>query len=127
MSDSITKWLASDLSGKKLKVLEEVRILLDKDLIKWRFAAGEHFLSHKEGEIPVFLAYIECKFRLPVHLFLPRVLEFYGVELVNLASNYIANLRMAGSAKLAAGPGECSLRLHDGKADENIQMYLKSS
>ena len=85
MLDSIIKWPASDLSGKKLKALEEVGMLPNKDLIKWRSAAGEHFPRHEEGEIPVFLAYVECGFRLPVHPFLPRVLEYYGVELVNLA------------------------------------------
>ena len=34
--------------------------------------------------------------------------------------------RMARSGKSTAGPGECSLRLHDGKADEYIRMYPKS-
>ena len=92
MSNSIIKWLASDLSGNKLRALEEVRMLPDKDLIKWRSATGEHFSSHEEGEIHVFRAYVECGFRLLVHSFLPRVLEYYGVELVNLASNSIFNI-----------------------------------
>ena len=35
--------------------------------------------------------------------------------------------KMVRSRKLMAGPGECSLRLHEGKADEYIRMYSKSS
>ena len=67
MSDSITKWMVSDLSERKLEVLEGIGLLPDKNLIKWRSAAGEHFLSREEGEIPIFLAYIECGLRLPAH------------------------------------------------------------
>ena len=142
MSEEITKWLPSELSKKKLEALENIVILPKKNLIKWRSATGEHFPSREDGEIPVFLAYIECGLRLPVHKFLLRVLEYYGVELVNLAPNSIANIsfftylceaylgvrpslrlfryfyRMAMSGKSTGTPGECTLRLHDGKADE---------
>ena len=69
-----------------------------------------------------------------MHSFLPRVLEYYGVVLVNLAPNSIANIgifiylceaylgiklnlkvfryfyRMARSGKSTAGSEECSLR-----------------
>ena len=92
MSDSITKWMVSDLSEKKLEALEGIGMLPDRSLIKWRSAAGEHFPSREEGEIPIFLAYVECGLRLSVHKFLSRVLEYYGVELVNLAPNSIANI-----------------------------------
>ena len=34
---------------------------------------------------------------------------------------------MAMSGRSTTGPGECTLRLHDGKADEYIPMYSKSS
>ena len=81
-----------DLSKRKLEVLEGMGMFPDKNLIKWRSAAGEHFPSREEGEIPIFLAYIECGLRLPTHKFLARVLEYYGVELVNLAPNSIANI-----------------------------------
>ena len=94
MSDSITKWMVSDLSERKLEALEGIKILPEKNLIKWRSAAGEHFPSREEGEIPIFLAYIECGLRLPAHKFLSRVLEYYGVELVNLAPNSIANINI---------------------------------
>ena len=150
MSDQITKWLSSELSKKKLEVLEKTGILPDKNLVKWRSATGEHFPSREDGEIPVFLAYIECGLRLPLHKFLPRVLEYYGVELANLAPNAIAiicifaylseaYLGIRPSLRLfryfyrmvmgrsTGTPGECTLRLHDGKADEYIDMYLKSS
>ena len=151
MSDPITKWMVSDLSEKKLEALEKVGMLPDRSLVKWRSAAGENFPSREEGEIPIFLAHVECGLRLPAHKFLLRVLERYGVELVNLAPNSIANIsifaylceaylgmrpnlklfryfyRMSMSGRSAAGPGECTLRLHDGKADEYIPMYSKSS
>ena len=136
MSDFISNWSASDLSEKKLESLEKIGLLPDKNLISWRSAIGEHSPSGEDGEIPVFLAYIECGFRLPVHSFLPTVLEYYGVELVNLAPNAIANLsifvylceaylgipatldlfkyyyRMANTKKTTGTPGECTLRLH---------------
>ena len=84
--------MVSDLSEKKLKALEEVGMLLDKNLIKWRSAVGEHYPSRGEGKIPVFLAYVECGLRFSIHKFLSQVLEYYDVELVNLAPNSIANL-----------------------------------
>nr|ADB85292.1 putative retrotransposon protein [Phyllostachys edulis] len=151
MSKQITKWMASDLSEKKLEALEKIGMLPDRNLIRWRSAAGEHFLSREDGEIPVFLAYIECGLRVPVHRFLPCVLEYYRVELVNLALNSIANIsifaylceaylevrpnlkifryfyRMAMLGRSTVAPGECTLRLHNGKADEYIQIYPKSS
>ena len=150
MSEQITKWLPSELSKKKLEVLEKIGMLLDRNLINWRSAIGEHFPSREDEEIPVFLAYIECGLRLPVHKFLLHVLEYYGVELVNLSPNCIANIsiftylceaylgvppnlklfryfyRMV-MGKSTATPGECTLRLHDWKADEYIPMYSKSS
>lgn len=154
MSEQITKWLPSELGKKKLEALAKMGMLPDRNLINWRPATGEHFPSREDEEIPVFLAYIECGLRLPVHKFLLRVLEHYGVELVNLAPNSIANIsifaylceaylgiqpnlklfsyfyRMVmgkSAAKSEAAPGECTLRLHDGKADEYIFMYAKSS
>ena len=151
MSDAITKWAISDLSEKKLEALEKNHMLPDRSLIKWKSAAGEHFPSREEGEIPIFLAYVECVLRLPAHRFLAQFLERYEIELVNLAPNSIANIcifvylceaylgvrpnlklfryfyKMAICGKPTAGPGECTLRLHDGKADEYIPMYSKSS
>ena len=151
MSDLITNWSASDLSEKKLESLEKIGLLPDKDLISWRSVAGVHSPSSEDGEIHVFLTYIECGFRLPVHSFLPKILEHYGVELVNLSPNTIANLnvfvylceaylgiaadlnlfkyyyRMVKLGKTTGTLGECTLRLHDRKADEYIYMYSKSS
>ena len=92
MSDQITKWPVSNLSDKKLRALVEIGMLPDRNLIKWRYVAGEHFPSREEGEIPIFLAYTECGFRFPVHKFLSQVLEYYEVKLVNLAPNSIFNL-----------------------------------
>ena len=144
MSEQITKWMASDLNEKKLEALEKIGMLPNRNLIGWRSVTGEHFPSRKDGEIPVFLAHIECGLRVPVHKFLLRVLEYYEVELVNLAPNSIANIsifiylcevylgvrpnlrlfryfyRMAMSGRSTGAPGECTLCLHDGKADEYI-------
>lgn len=80
MSEQITKWMASDLNEKKFEVLEKMGMLPNRNLIGWRSAAGEHFPSHEDGEIPVFLAHIECRLRVSVHKFLPHVLEYYEVE-----------------------------------------------
>ena len=80
------------MSEKKLESLEKIELLPDKDLISWRSAVGKHSPSSEDGEILVFLAYIECGLRLPVHSFPPKVLEHYRVELVNLSPNAIANL-----------------------------------
>ena len=126
-------------------------MLPNKNMDSWRSTIGEHFSSREDGEILVFLAYVECGFRIPVHQFLPKVLEYYGVELVNLTPNVIANLsiivylceaylgilpnlklfkyyyKMARSGKSLGSPGECTLRLHEGKADEYIHTFPKSS
>lgn len=142
--------MPSELRKKKLEALERIGMLPDKNLIRWRSTTGEHFSSREDGEIPVFLAYIECGLRLPAHKFLLRVLEYYEAELVNLAPNSIANISIFTylcEAYLGVRPnlklfryfyrmvmgrstvtlGECTLRLHNGKADEYIHMYSKSS
>lgn len=78
-------------------------------------------------------------------------MEYYRVDLVNLAPNAIANLsvfvyiceaylgilpnlelyryyyKMARSGRSLESPGECTLCLYDGKADEYIRMFPKSS
>lgn len=82
------------------------------------------------------------------HPFLTLVLEHFGVELVNLVPNSILILSVFvylceaylgipadldlfqyfyGMTRLTGVAGSCSLKLHDGKSKEYIQMFTRSS
>ena len=81
---------------------------------------------------------------MPAHVFLTLVLEHFGVELVNLVPNSITMLGVFvylceaylgisadlelfqyyyGMTRLAGVTGSCSMKLHNGKSKEYIQMY----
>ena len=80
------------MDAVKIQALVAAEKIPEKILVKWFAAAGHHWPSGEDDQIPVFQAYCECDLRLPAHPFLTLVLEHFRVELVNLGPNSITML-----------------------------------
>lgn len=62
-------------------------MLLLKELIRWRTAHGEEFLTPNISEVFVHFSFLFHVLSLPVHPFLRGLLYFYFLELHNLNPN----------------------------------------
>ena len=89
MAGTVSEWAESEMDALKIQALVAAGKIPEKVLVKWLAAAGKHWSSVEIGQIPIFQAYCECGLRLPAHPFLTLVLEYFGVELVNLGPNSI--------------------------------------
>jgi hypothetical protein len=81
---------------KKSKVkTEDLLVLLKNGFLReevdmWRFAAGDPYPMEKNSdEIPMFTRFVECGLALPASNFFKGLLEYYGIEYLNLNSNGI--------------------------------------
>ena len=147
MAGAASQWIESEMDAAKIQALVDSEKIPKEEFVKWFEAAGQQRPSGKMGQIPVFQAFCECGLRLPAHPFLTLVLEYYGVELVNLVPNSITMLSVFvylceaylgipadlelfryyyGMTRLGGVVGSCSLKLHDGKSKEYIPMSTRS-
>ena len=148
MAGKVSEWAESEMDAVKIQALVAAGKIPEKLFVKWIAAAGQHWPSGENEQIPVFQSYCECGLRLPAHPFLTLVLEHFGVELVNLGPNSITMLSVFvylceaylgipadlelfqyyyGMARQTGIAGSCGLKLHDGKSKEYIQMFTRSS
>jgi hypothetical protein len=87
--DPCIVWETSAVTEEKIQSLVNRGLLRPKSQVGWRPAAGEAFPTEGTGETVVFIAHIECGFRVPAGNFLRGLLLFYCIELVHLAPNSI--------------------------------------
>lgn len=148
MAGRVSEWAESEMDAGKIQALFNAGKIPEKILVEWFTAYGQHWPSGEAEQIPIFQAYCECGLRLPAHPFLTLILEHFGVELVNLGPNSITMLSVFvylceaylgiptdlelfqyfyGMPQQAGIAGRCSLKLHDGKSKEYIQMFTRSS
>ena len=84
--------MKSTVTEEELEKMVEELVLLEKDLIEWRAADGESFLTTNTDEIVVFTPFFYRGFSLPTSSFFCGLLYFYGIELVNLNPNSILQI-----------------------------------
>jgi hypothetical protein len=87
--DPSTVWEMSTVTEEQIQSLVNRGMLRPKSQVGWWLAAGEAFPTKGTGETVVFIAHIECSFSVPTGDFLRGLLQFYRIELVNLAPNSI--------------------------------------
>jgi hypothetical protein len=64
--------------------------LREKEVDMWRAAAGDPYPMEKNpDEIPMFTRFVERGLALPASNFFKGLLEYYGIEYLNLNSNGI--------------------------------------
>ena len=80
-------WQKSVMDDAKITALEKNGVLPSHDVLPRRPAAGETSPTPQADEVVVFGEFFERGFSIPVHPFLRRLLDFYGLELHHLNPN----------------------------------------
>jgi hypothetical protein len=88
--DPNKEWKKSKAKTKDRLVLLNSGFLREKEVDMWRAAAGDPYPMEKNpDEIPMFTRFVERGLALPVSNFFKGLLEYYGIEYLNLNPNNI--------------------------------------
>jgi hypothetical protein len=89
-SNSNREWKKSKAKTDDLLALLNNRILREKEVDMWRAAAADPYPMEKNpDEIPMFMRFMGRGLALPVSNFFKGLLEYYGIEYLNLNPNGI--------------------------------------
>jgi hypothetical protein len=84
------EWKKSKAKTEDLLALLNNRFLREKEVNMWRAAAGDPYpMEKKPDEIPMFTRFVERGLALPASNFFKGLLEYYGIEYLNLNPNGI--------------------------------------
>jgi hypothetical protein len=84
------EWKKSKAKTEDLLALLNNRFLREKEVDMWRDAAGDPYPMEKNpDEIPMFTRFVERGLALPASNFFKGLLEYYGIEYLNLNPNSI--------------------------------------
>jgi hypothetical protein len=84
------EWKKSKAKTEDLLALLNSGFLREKEVDMWRAAAGDPYLMEKnQDEIPMFTRFVERGLALPASSFFKGLLEYYGIEYLNLNPNGI--------------------------------------
>jgi hypothetical protein len=107
------EWKKSKAKTEDLLVLVNSGFLREKEMDRWRTAAGDPYPMEKNpDEIPMFARFVERGLALPASDFFKGLLKYYGIEYLNLNPNGIF---MSPSSSISVKPswgssptGSCS-------------------
>jgi hypothetical protein len=84
------EWKKSKAKTEDLLALLNSGFLWEKEVDMWRTAAGDPYPMEKNPEeIPMFARFVERGLALPASNFFKGLLEYYGIEYLNLNPNGI--------------------------------------
>jgi hypothetical protein len=84
------EWKKSKAKTEDLLALLNSEFLREKEVDMWRAAAGDLYPMEKNlDEIPMFTRFVERGLALPASNFFEGLLEYYGIEYLNLNPNAI--------------------------------------
>jgi hypothetical protein len=84
------EWKKSKAKTEDLLALLNSGFLREKEVAMWRAAAGDPYPMKKNpNEIPMFARFVERGLALPASNFFKGLLEYYGIEYLNLNPNGI--------------------------------------
>jgi hypothetical protein len=84
------EWKKSKAKTEDLLALLNSGFLREKEVDMWRAAAGDPYPIEKNlDEIPMFTRFVERGLALPASNFFKGLLEYYGIEYLNLNPNGI--------------------------------------
>lgn len=86
------EWTGSTSEREDLEEMVMDGVLPDEATASWRPAAGEQFPDPLDGEVVVFEDCYHRGFGLPVHLFVHKLLRYYGIVHIHLHPNSYLNL-----------------------------------
>nr|AAM74434.1 Hypothetical protein similar to putative retroelement [Oryza sativa Japonica Group] len=87
-----SQWAPSDVTDENLKEMVAHGVLPAKEIIGWRPACGEAFLTPDTHEVVVFSHFLYGGFPLPTSKFFRGIVEFYGISLHHLNPNSIVHI-----------------------------------
>jgi hypothetical protein len=88
--DSNREWKKSKVKTEDLLALLNSGFIQEKEVDMWRAASGDLYPMEKsEDEIPMFARFAERGLALPASNFFKGLMEYYGVEYLNLNPNGI--------------------------------------
>jgi hypothetical protein len=84
------EWKKSKAKTEDLLALLNSGFLREKEVDMWRAATGDPYLMEKNpDEIPMFARFVERGLALPVSDLFKGLLDYYGIEYLNLSPNGI--------------------------------------
>jgi hypothetical protein len=84
------EWKKSKVKTEDLLALVNSSFLREKEVDMWRAAAGDPYPMEKNpDEIPMFARFVERGLALPASDFFKGLLDYYGIEYLNLNPNGI--------------------------------------
>jgi hypothetical protein len=84
------EWKKSKAKTEDLLALVKTGFLREKEVDMWRAAAGDPYPMEKNpDEIPIFARFVERGLALPASNFFKGLLDYYGIEYLNLNPNGI--------------------------------------
>jgi hypothetical protein len=84
------EWKKSKAKTEDLLALLNSGFLWEKEVDMWCAAAGDpHQMEKNPDEIPMFMRFVERELALPASNFFKGLLEYYGIEYLNLNPNGI--------------------------------------
>jgi hypothetical protein len=84
------EWKKSKAKTEDLLALLNSGFLREKEVDMWRAAVGDpHPMEKDPDEIPMFARFVECGLALPASDFFKSLLDYYGIEYLNLNPNGI--------------------------------------
>jgi hypothetical protein len=82
------EWKKSKMKTEDLLALVNSRFLREKEMDMWRPAAGDPYPMEKNpDEVPMFARFVERGLALPASDFPKGLLQYYGIEYLNLNPN----------------------------------------
>jgi hypothetical protein len=82
------EWKKSKMKTEDLLALVNSGFLWEKEMDMWRATAGEPYPMEKNpDEVPTFARFLERELALPASDFLKGLLQYYGIEYLNLNPN----------------------------------------
>jgi hypothetical protein len=84
------EWKKSKAKTEDLLALVNSGFLREKEVDMWRAAAGDPYPMEKNpDEVPMFARFVESGLALPASDFFKGLLDYYGIEYLNLNPNGI--------------------------------------
>jgi hypothetical protein len=84
------EWKKSKMKTEDLLALVNNGFLREKEMDMWRDATGDPYPTEKNpDEVPMFVGFVEHTLALPTRDFFKGLLQYYGIEYLNLNPNGI--------------------------------------
>lgn len=86
------EWVASTSTEVDINKLVVMGVLPDRETGGWTLAAGSRYPVPDTADLVVFEDYFIRRFRVPMHPFVQKILDYYEISLCNLGPKSVLHL-----------------------------------